>query len=327
MTANEIIRAAFDDLGILQVNESLSAADATGALRRLNNLCSTLRTQSLAPVALERQVFRLTAGQQAYSIGVGAEFNVARPQTVSAAALLLNGLTAEGTVSSISRSGNTATVTTATDHGLTVGEPVLIFGADDPAYNQEHTVLTTPTATTFTYQVFNSPTTPATGTITWQTYDGDPVEVTGRTLLTQAAYASVQLKGMSNSQFTNVWYNPTQPYGTIWLWPIPDTTDNQLVLYQPTQFLGFASLTQDYTFPDTPGWAECLEYNLAKRLIGPYSVSDPTVVQNALDLARTSLANVKRQNYPTMLVDLPSDAQGLMVNRRGGYNINTNSGG
>lgn len=68
-------------------------------------------------------------------------------------------------VSSITRSGTTATVTTATDHGLATGDSATIGGAAQTAYNIE-AVVTVLTATTFTYDVANSPTTPATGTIT-----------------------------------------------------------------------------------------------------------------------------------------------------------------
>lgn len=68
-------------------------------------------------------------------------------------------------VSSITRSGTTATVTTATPHGLSTGDSATIGGAAQADYNID-AVVTVLTATTFTYDVANSPTTPATGTIT-----------------------------------------------------------------------------------------------------------------------------------------------------------------
>lgn len=68
-------------------------------------------------------------------------------------------------VSSITRSGTTATVTTATAHGLSTGDSATIGGAAQADYNID-AVVTVLTATTFTYDVANSPTTPATGTIT-----------------------------------------------------------------------------------------------------------------------------------------------------------------
>lgn len=68
-------------------------------------------------------------------------------------------------VSSITRSGTTATVTTATPHGLSTGDSATIGGAAQADYNID-AVVTVLTATTFTYDVANSPATPATGTIT-----------------------------------------------------------------------------------------------------------------------------------------------------------------
>lgn len=69
-------------------------------------------------------------------------------------------------VTSITRSGTTATVTTSTTHGFSQGHTVTIAGAVESDYNGQIEVLAVPSDTTFTYSVSNSPTTPATGTIT-----------------------------------------------------------------------------------------------------------------------------------------------------------------
>jgi len=67
-------------------------------------------------------------------------------------------------VSSITRSGTTATVTTATPHGLSTSDRVYISGADQAEYNIVATV-TVNSTTEFTYTVSGTPVTPATGTI------------------------------------------------------------------------------------------------------------------------------------------------------------------
>lgn len=68
------------------------------------------------------------------------------------------------TVSSLTRSGSTATLTTSTPHSFVTGQKVVISGATQADYNGAFTVTVTgPTA--FTYTVANSPVTPATGTI------------------------------------------------------------------------------------------------------------------------------------------------------------------
>lgn len=70
------------------------------------------------------------------------------------------------TVSSITRSGSTTTVTTSANHGYSVGDQVVVLGATQTEYNGIQTVLSVPSATTFTYTVTGTPATPATGTIT-----------------------------------------------------------------------------------------------------------------------------------------------------------------
>ncbi len=79
-------------------------------------------------------------------------------------AILVNGY-GQVNVSSITRSGTTATVTTATAHGFSTGDVALIAGAAETEYNGEF-VVTVTGGTSFTYDVSGSPATPATGTIT-----------------------------------------------------------------------------------------------------------------------------------------------------------------
>lgn len=66
------------------------------------------------------------------------------------------------TITSITRSGTTATVTTSAAHGYTTGDTVQITGANQTAYCGTKTITVTG-STTFTYTVSGSPTTPATG--------------------------------------------------------------------------------------------------------------------------------------------------------------------
>lgn len=70
----------------------------------------------------------------------------------------------ERTVTSITRSGATATATAAA-HGYATGQFVNIQGAAQTEYNGKFTI-TVVDANTFTYPVTGTPATPATGTIT-----------------------------------------------------------------------------------------------------------------------------------------------------------------
>lgn len=80
-------------------------------------------------------------------------------------------------VTSITRSGSVATVTTTATNSLEVGNTIIVAGANQAEYNGTFTVasIVTP-GSVFTYAVSGAPATPATGTITvnggWTTVPG-----------------------------------------------------------------------------------------------------------------------------------------------------------
>lgn len=136
-----------------------------------------------------------------------------------------------------------------------------------------------------------------------------------RTLYTDDAYESIQIKDLSNSLFTGVYFSATSPNATIGLWPVPDNALNKLVIYRLDQLGPFQSLTAEYVLP--VGWDEMLEAQLAIRLAIPYKRQ---VTPELREMAVMSLANVKRANYKDN--DIATDPA-LTTNGRGGYNINT----
>jgi hypothetical protein len=313
------------DLGLVAANEVLDAATSEDFLRRCNTMLAGWRTQYGTTLAVERFAFPLTANKQTYTIGIGGDFNVPRPVgSIPGAALWLNGLNAAQAVTSILRSGTTATVTLPT-HGLSVGDETLIAGADDDAYNGIQTIETVPTVNTFTYTLESEPDSPATGTITSAAVNGQPVEIP-RPVITDDAYQAIQIKNLPNAQFTNVYYNPSAgPFGVFTLWPKPNTAVNQLILYLRGVFAGFADLATEYDYPDIPGYAEAIQYQLDLRLLTPYGVKDPSIIELVTGMARDTFGLIKRAN--NRLTDIPTDASLLSWNPRSFYNINTGQGG
>ena len=137
-------------------------------------------------------------------------------------------------------------------------------------------------------------------------------------ILTDQAYQSIPLKAQTNTLPTAVYYQPTYAtsgLGTLILWPIPTTADNDLVLYYQTALVSFVNLTTEYYWPE--GADEMLGYNLALRLSAPYARPVPDDVRL---LARQSLATFKRQNM--RMVDARNDAAAI-GSRTGAYNIQT----
>jgi hypothetical protein len=145
-----------------------------------------------------------------------------------------------------------------------------------------------------------------------------------RAVITDDGWQQIRVKGLRSSQFTAVYYQPTYEdnFGSINLWPVPNTDVNQLVLYRLVQLTSFETLTTYYFLP--PGCEEVLEYNLARRLLSPNGIGDETIVSDVIDMARTSLATFKRGNVK--LTDIATDPA-LTQYPAGGYNIITGTGG
>lgn len=152
--------------------------------------------------------------------------------------------------------------------------------------------------------------------------NSDPTVEIPRAIFTDTMWEALQIKDLTSGGSgvpTCVYYNPTYPLGRIYLWPIPSTDENDLALYLRKPLAAFPSQTATVNVPD--GSEEAMEYNLALRLMGPYSVPvDPMIT----DLARSSLAILKRSNYH--LIDLSQDPA-MTSSRRGGYNIVSGEGG
>ncbi len=68
---------------------------------------------------------------------------------------------------SINRVTTVATVVTPAAHGLSVGDPIAVAGADVAGYNLAVTVASIVNTTSFTYAMANSGTSPATGSLSY----------------------------------------------------------------------------------------------------------------------------------------------------------------
>ena len=323
-TGRQIVTDALVTLNIVKAGASVDAGMMDDGFRRLNQFVGSLALQTLTIPAVVREVFALTAELGTYTIGPGGDFDTLRPSTKpTGASLLLNNNLTPVAVTSITSSGSVATVTTTADHGAASGQNVTINGADPAAYNGTFPITVTGVAT-FTY-VFTSAATSATGTITafFESNDSQTVEQPCP-IVTDDAWQWTQIKSLTSTLFTSVYYNPTYAggLGTVSLWPIPTVTTNALVLYTRQQLRRFSSLTATYALPE--GTEEMFVYGLAKRLLTPYAVTDEGTVGDVQDMARTTLGNYKRSNVK--IADLPTDPA-LTMSNRGIYNIITNQGG
>ncbi|MCK4759967.1 MAG: baseplate J/gp47 family protein [Candidatus Aminicenantes bacterium] len=106
----------------------------------------------------------VATGTAGSSIGVGIVLSSDGNEYITTAGATIQNQTIS--VTSITRSGTTATATTASPHGLAPNIPVTIAGANETEYNVIGADIIVTGDDEFQFQVAGSPTTPATGTIT-----------------------------------------------------------------------------------------------------------------------------------------------------------------
>ena len=85
MTAQEIIEASFQELGILVSGGFLSTDDLTWALGKLNRMLNSFSADGLNLHYRVEESFPLVSGTPSYTIGSGATFDTIRPITIEQA--------------------------------------------------------------------------------------------------------------------------------------------------------------------------------------------------------------------------------------------------
>ena len=140
-------------------------------------------------------------------------------------------------------------------------------------------------------------------------------------IYTDAAYDSNQIPSQGNTLPTGLYYNPyyDNDLGKLYLWPVPDTAENDLELFLQKGIAQFDDLTTTYYLPD--GVPRVLKYNLADALQVPYGKQ---MGEPAQRIAVSSLATFKRSN--TKLYDAVNDANFGSTNG-GIFNIQTFANG
>lgn len=202
------------------------------------------------------------------------------------------------TVTGITRTGGTATVTTSAAHGLIVGQEVVVYGATQTGYNGRAAVLTTPTATTFTYTVSGTPATPATGSIALAPPRATSLTALSRTggtatATTSAAHGlvagqAVRILNASAAAYNSTFDIVSVPTSTTFTFALaggPDSATGAVVQYAMPLFIagtpGGAATTGDNGTLNVPndGWRTV--YRVANPAAGhwEYRVDARTEIQ------------------------------------------------
>src|SRR5215510_971682 len=136
-------------------------------------------------------------------------------------------------------------------------------------------------------------------------------------LASDLSYIGQPLKPLTGTVPQQVSYQRGAPLGELWVWPVPSATST-LVLYWREAMTQFPDLVTPVQL--MPGYAKALRCNLAIELAPEFGRPvDPLVDR----LARESLADVKRANFP--YTELAIDDALLGEDGGAGYDIRTDS--
>lgn len=102
--------------------------------------------------------------------------------------------------------------------------------------------------------------------------------------LSDEEYDAITTKAQTATYFTELYYRPTVPDGTLVVWPVP-TSAPTLVLYAPSVLSTFADLTSPYTA--ARGYEDLFVYELAKRLSAEYGAPWTRTLEELMREARS----------------------------------------
>ena len=108
---------------------------------------------------------------------------------------------------------------------------------------------------------------------------------------TRSGYMSIVDKGTTSTLPQVMYYEPSFPNGTIYMWPVPNASIT-IELASREQLGSLAALTTTFSFP--PGYKQALVTGLAEELAAEFGVAIPPEVQKSAHKARVRLKRVNR---------------------------------
>jgi hypothetical protein len=258
-TASDLIQGALRFINQYAPGESLDASDAQDALATLNDLLESWSTDEASVFASNENVFNYTSGQYQYTIG-----NYDAGQFA-------------GTVTSGSAVITTATVPSdmveggdLSGAGIPDGATILSFNAGANTVTMSAVGTSSPGAQQISYTIpgdfkMERPlriTNAFTRIYTQGSGLDYPIEI-----VDQKRYVDIGFKAIQAPWPIVLWYNPTYPLGTIFVYQNPSGSA-ELHLYTDLILTNLASLTQEIVLPQ--GYARMIKRMLARELAPEY---------------------------------------------------------
>lgn len=258
-TANELITDALIDINALAVGQTLPAANASTALRKLNDLLDSLSTDKDFVYTTVENIVAWIPGTFKYTVGnpVGGTF----AGTLTSGSPTITGVTVP---SALAVNGDLSDVQALIPAGTTVlsfnsgaGTVTMSANALSNSSGADVVTFTTPGLIKIPRPLrISSGYTRIPGTSTALDYWFDPT-------LTLERYNELGFKGVPGPWPIAAAYQTTFPLGTLWVYPNPQIS-GEVHLFTDLIFTDFTTLTQDVTFPQ--GYTRALKRLLSLEL-------------------------------------------------------------
>jgi len=118
-TIRELITGSLRLINVVQANESPTADDMNISMTALNAMIDSWSTERLSLFLLRQYYFQLVAGQKEYTIGAGAQWDIARPMSIEKITTTLWGTITYNPLTGLNELDNNPTIFDVPMEGLT----------------------------------------------------------------------------------------------------------------------------------------------------------------------------------------------------------------
>lgn len=306
-TANDLIIGALRFINQYAPGESLSSADADDALQTLNDLLESWSTDEASVYASNENVFNYTAGQYQYTIGnyeAGSFAGIVTSgsPTITSATVPSDmveggdlsgaGIPDSTTILSFDAGANTVTMSANGSASVPINQIEYTIPGD---FKMERPLRIT--------NAFTRIYTQGSGL-------DYPIEI-----VDQKRYVDIGFKAIQAPWPIVLWYNPTFPLGTIFVYQNPSDAA-ELHLYTDLILTNISSLTQEYNLPQ--GYARAIKRALARELAPEYGAiwtqQQERLYKEAYDYVKSlNAVPVPVANYDPELIQNPRTDAGWIL--------------
>jgi hypothetical protein len=303
----DIVSRALKDIGALEAGETPTPDAALDAFEMMNDMIDQWSNENMMVFNVTEIICPVIPGQTQYTIGpnpstqnfIGATFT---------GSITGNILTVTGILSGALAQGQTLSGT-----GITAGTKITQFltGAGGNI-NEEGTyqvnINQTVASTTITAYYQKPLNLDSAFVRVNTTSNGQPITGGGldypMSVLALQDYEMIGLKTLSGPWPKAVYFNAGAESGNLFVWPSP--SQGELHLFANTLFSRYNSMYEDITLPQ--GYAMCLRWCLAERLMPMYGKASPTQITMIQTFAGQAKATIKRTNMAPLAVARYPDA-------------------